>query len=134
MPIKIAIDLACGALNALGGWHILWMRRYMMPILMGASISFTTHIWWIGFTCLPAIGTLSLGYSKDGNAGRGLWLFIQAVSLSLGCLLLGHFYWFLFVPYIVGAGILGGIYKNWPQIVGDAITGTYLGAFIFFVR
>jgi len=80
---------------------------------------------------LPAIGTLCLGYFNGKNWGRALWLFVQAIALSTGLLIFHHLMWWIFIPYIIGAGILGGMYKNWPQVIGDAITGVYLSLFIW---
>lgn len=144
----------CGILDALGGFHWLFARRYILPFLMGLSASIiacltehSLHNFWIGFMCLPCMGTFSLGYPKGGlagNSGRGLWLFIQAVALSLGLAITQHLglpadwlhvnSWFIFTPYIILAGVLGGVYKNWLQTVGDFITGTYLGLLLIFIR
>ena len=136
MPIliKLAVSVACGVLDALGGHSFLWMRRYMIPIVLGVCFSIITHVWWVGLMVLPTIGTLSLGYGKAGNAGRGFWLFLQAFVIALGVTLTGHLSWFIFVPYVVIAGVLGGIYKNWQQILGDLVTGTWLGIVVLFVR
>lgn len=134
MILKILIDVLCGSLNALGGWHILWMRRYLMPVVLGAGVSVVTHIWWLGLMILPVMGTLCLGYFKDGNAGRALWLFIQAIVIGLGITMTGHLAWYFYLIYAIGAGVLGGLYKNWQQILGDSITGIYLGSIIFLVR
>lgn len=134
--IKLLTDLTCGVLNSLGGFCWLPARRFIMPFVIGVSFFLITHIWWTLFLPLPAMGTLCLGYSKDGNSGRGLWLFIQAGALSLGITLTGHIFysWICFIPYVVLAGVLGGIYKNWPQTIGDLITGCYLGSILFLVR
>jgi hypothetical protein len=131
--IKLIIDGVCGTLNALGGWHILFMRRYIMPCVIGVAVSYFSHTWWLGLCCLPAMGTLSLGYFGGKNSGRGLWLFLQAIALSSGCFFLHHLAWYAYVPYIIISGLLGGIYKNWMQIFGDLIAGIYLASFIFFI-
>lgn len=130
---KIIVILACGALNSWGGfsWHDA--RRFIMPVVLAVTASFLTHIWWSGFLVLPVIGTLCLGYFSDKNWGRGLWLFLQAVMIGLGLTITGHIYWFIYVPYVIGAGILGGIYKNWWQPLGDFITGCYLGLIVLFI-
>lgn len=81
------------------------------------------------------MGTLCLGYHNEGNAGRGLWVFIQAVALSAGLAVTGHLWaWYLIFPYVVVAGMLGGIYRNWPQLIGDAVTGCWFGAIVFIIR
>jgi hypothetical protein len=136
-------DLIGGILDALGGYHWLFARRYIMPFLFGVVASVSAVIyehnlssWWIGILVLPAMGTMTLGYPNGKNSGRGLWLFIQAVALSLGLTIFHHILWtwFVFIPYVVLAGVLGGIYKNWKQTVGDFVTGTYLGCILWFVR
>ncbi len=132
--IKIIADLGYGVLNALGGYHWIWARRFIMPFLIGLMVSLQTQIWWCGILVLPSMGTLCLGYFSGHNWGRALWLFVQSVSLSLGLLLFGHLYWYFFVPYIIGAGILGGLYKNWKQEIGDFITGCYLGIIILLIH
>lgn len=128
--ILIGVSLLCGALNALGGYHWLWMRRYLMPVVIGATVSLITQIWWLGVVCLPVIGTLCLGYFKWGNLGRALWIGLQCLVLGLGLCLTGHLSYLLFVPYVVGGCVLGGLYKNWYQPVGDFVTGFYMSLII----
>lgn len=132
--IEIISDILAGVLDALGGWHWLFARRFIMPFVLGVVISIVSHTWWLGLTVLPVMGTLTLGYFSGKNWGRGLWLFLQAVVIGLGCFLLHHLAWYFYIPYIVGAGVLGGIYKNWQQKIGDLITGGYLGLIVFLVR
>ena len=134
LPIKLLVDAICGALNALGGLHFLWMRRYMIPVIIGATAAIITHVWWVLFLPLPAIGTLSIGYSKDGNFGRALWIGLQCFVLGLGLLLVQHLQWYFYFPYIIGGCVFGGFYRNWPQILGDSITGCYMGIIILCVH
>lgn len=134
MILKTIVDIICGTLNSLGGYHWLYMRRFIMPVVIGLEIDILTHIWWLGIVVLLSMGTLCLGYFSGDNWGRALWLFVQAVAISIGLLLFGHLSFYLFVPYIIGAGILGGIYKNWFEPVGDFITGCYLGSIIFLIH
>ena len=136
---KIIVDLLCGVLNAIGGycWHNA--RRYIMPILLGGEAGLIIwekkkKDWWAGLLILPVIGTLCLGYFSGKNWGRGLWLFLQTLVIGLGLTITGHIFWFIYIPYIVLAGVLGGIYKNWNQILGDAIAGVYLGSILFFIH
>ena len=136
MPIvlKLVVDLCCGACDALGGWHILWMRRFLMPSIIGVAFAFATHTWWVVFLPLPAMGTLCIGYGKDGNFGRALWIGLQCVILGLGVTITGHLAWWLYAPYIVLGCVLGGLYRNWNQILGDIVTGCWLGIIVLFVR
>lgn len=130
-----------GILNALGGYHWLFERRYIMPVLFAliSSIIIGLHahtfkFWWVFFLPLPVIGTLTLPYINSKNSGRALWLFIQAIAMGLGLTLFHYISWFIFLGYIILAGILGGIYKNWKQVIGDFISGSYLGCLIFFIK
>jgi hypothetical protein len=102
-----------------------------MPVILGVISSISCHSWWVGVLCLPACGTLCLGYFSGENWGRALWLFVQAIALGLGLTLFHFLSWWLFIPYCVLSGVLGGIYKNWYQPVGDFITGFYLSLFIW---
>ena len=134
MILRLIIEIICGVLNALGGGGFLWMRRYLMPFVVGITFALITHVWWCLLLPLPTIGTLCLGYFSGNNWGRALWLFVQAVVLGLGITLTGHVLWYFYLPYILGAGILGGLYKNWKQMYGDFITGCWLGLIILFVK
>lgn len=136
---KIITILGSGALNAWGGYSWHNARRYLMPVLLGGEAGFIVwenkrKDWWAGLLVLPVIGTLCLGYFNGKNWGRALWLFLQAIIIGLGLTLTGHIQWFIYIPYIIGAGILGGIYRNWWQPLGDFISGCWLGLIILFVR
>ena len=141
VALKIIVDILCGVLNAIGGycWHNA--RRYIMPVLLGGEAGLIAweknkKDWWAGLLVLPVIGTLVLGYKNfgTGNFSRAMWLFLQAVVIGLGLTITGHVAWYFYLPYIVGAGVLGGIYKDWQQILGDFIAGIYLGIIIYFVK
>ena len=146
--VIMAFVMAMGGLcDAIGGWHILWFRRYLMPVLLGLGISTLTYVfhpvWYsflVGLAVLPMMGTLCLGYSKDGNFGRGIWMFIQAAVGGLFLVLMSLFFhvhvlvWYLYLIYVIVAGVFGGLYKNWQQFRGDFITGAFaLCSLIFWV-
>jgi hypothetical protein len=80
------------------------------------------------------MGPLTLKYFSGENWGRALWLFVQAIALSIGLLILHHIIWVEFLIYIIGAFGLGWIYKDWKQTIGDFVTGSYLGLLVFIVR
>lgn len=126
--------IACGLLNAWGGYSWHNARRFLMPCLLAVNASICSHTWWIGILLLPTMGTLCLGYFGSGNAGRACWIVLQAFMLSIGLFLTGHVAWYFFIPYVIGSGILGGLYKNWYQPLGDMITGSYLGLIILCIR
>lgn len=134
--LEIIADIVAGVLDSLGGFHWLFARRYIMPFILGVCISIISHTWWLGLTILPVMGTLCLGYKNfgTGNFSRAMWLFVQAVVIGLGVTITGHLHWYFYVPYIIGAGVLGGVYKNWKQQIGDLVTGCWLGIIVFFVR
>jgi hypothetical protein len=131
---KIIIDLICGALNAWGGYSWHNARRFIMPTMIGLAVAFITSVWWAMFLPLPAMGTLCLGYHSYGNFGRALWIGLQCFALGLGLLLTGHLHWYFYLPYIVGGCVLGGLYRNWQQIIGDICTGCYMGLIIFLIH
>ena len=132
--VNLISDLLCGALFSLGGYHWIWMRRFILPAVLGGTVGVITHNWYCVLLPLPAMGTLCLGYFSGNNWGRALWVYVQAISLSVGLMIFGHLAWWIYIPYVLGAGILGGFYKNWQQLIGDSIVGCYLASFIFFVR
>lgn len=139
--IEIFIVIGCGALNSWGGYSWHNARRFLMPILLAGEASFIAwqknqKNWWVGLMVLPVIGTLCLGYPSGKNWGRALWLFLQAVLIGLGLTITHHLLgtWFTFSMYAVLAGVLGGLYKNWWQPLGDFVAGCYLGSIMFFVH
>jgi hypothetical protein len=70
--IKLITILLAGALNSLGGFHWLFCRRFIMPFILGVSVSVICHTWWLGITVLPVMGTLCMGYFGTGNAGASV--------------------------------------------------------------
>lgn len=138
---QILVVIGCGALNSWGGYSWHNARRYLMPILLGGESGLLAwekkkQDWWVGLLILPVIGTLCLGYKNfgDGNFSRACWLFVQALVIGLGLTITGHLFWGVYLGYIVGAGILGGLYKDWWQPLGDFLAGCYLGLIILFMR
>lgn len=129
--INAVVNIACGALNAWGGYKFIEARRFIMPFVLAVYVSIKSHVWLLGFVVLPAMGTLTLGYFSDKNWGRALWVFVQALALTAGVTILGHLNWLIVIPYLIGAGVLGGVYKNWQQLIGDAAVGVYLSLFIW---
>ena len=129
--VKIVADILSGILNSLGGYHWLFCRRYIMPVILCISVSTITHIWWLGFTVLPVIGTLCLKYFSPQSWGRALWLCLQAIIIGLGLTILGHLAWYFYVPYILLTFGLGYVYKDWWQPLGDFVTGVWLGSILF---
>jgi hypothetical protein len=128
-----------GLLDALGGGGFLFCRRYIMPSLLAAGISTITYTfnpvwysWLVGLLVTPMMGTLSLGYANfgEGNFSRAVWLLVQAAIAGLFLVVISCFFhahllvWWLYILYVLLAGVWGGIYKNWQQFFGDWITGS----------
>ncbi len=134
--IKLVISLVCGALDALGGFCFLPARRFILPFVLAVSVSIFLHIWWIGALILPVIGTLCLGYKDFGSGkfSRGFWLFVQYVLVGLGLFLTHHLSWYVYIPYCVLGGILGGSLVDVFQPIGDMIEGIILGAILLFIH
>jgi len=131
---KLIIDAICGVLNAIGGYCWLAARRYIMPCMIAIGVSLQSGTWWLGFTVLPVMGTLCLGYFGKGFLGRGLWLFVQAVVIAAGSTITNHLMWYFALPYVIGAFLLGGLLYDIEQFVGDFIFGCWLSIIIFLLH
>ena len=131
---KLIIDGISGILNALGGYHWLFCRRFIMPCVIALGVSIGSGIWWLGFTVLPVMGTMCLAYFGGKFWGRGLWLALQATVIGAGSLVLGHLAWWFYVPYIGGALLLAGFLYDLEQLIGDFIYGFWLAVIIFLVH
>lgn len=123
---QLFIMIVCGALNALGGYHWLFCRRYIMPFVLAIGFFIVTQNVWVGLTVLPVIGTLCLGYFGNGFWGRGSWLALQAFVIGLGAFVTGHLVWFLYAPNVLLALLAGGFLYNISQIEGDVFFGLIL--------
>ncbi len=134
---KILICLSCGCLNAWGGYSFLVARRYIMVSVIAISVSFFSHIWWLGGLCLPDMGAETLAYRwfGQGNFGRAVWLMLQSMILSGGLVLTHHLGIIPYVIWAVGAAIICGILNNRiKQIPGDIIFGTWLSSIVFLIH
>ena len=135
--IILVVMFVGGLLDAIGGWHIIQMRRYAMPALLSIGIGTLNYIfnpvwvsWLICIAIWPMMGTLTLKYMSGDNFGRAEWLFLQAVTGGIFLTLISLFFhchilaWWLFIIYSIIAGIGGGTYKNVNQFKGDFWTGS----------
>lgn len=137
IEMKLATICICAVLFSLGGYCFLPARRFIMPFILAIAISVITGIWWSGLLVTPVIGTLCLGYKNfgSGNFARAIWLGLQALVIGLGLAITGHLFPILYIPYIVIAAILCGIFNNrLPQIFGDLVFGGWLGIIVLLVR
>jgi len=135
--IILVVMFVGGLLDAIGGWHIIQMRRYAMPALLSIGVGTLNYIfnpvwvsWLICIAIWPMMGTLTLKYMSGDNFGRAEWLFLQAVTGGIFLTLISLFFhchilaWWLFIIYSIIAGIGGGTYKNVNQFKGDFWTGS----------
>lgn len=135
--IKLAVLLICAVCKLIGElwWHN--SQRYIMPVVLGIGVSLVTGVWWLGFTVLPMIIGLVLGYKTYGKSNgfdRGAWLAVICVLAGLGCVILHHLAWYFYVPYFVLGGIWGGISRNWWNVIVAPITGLLIGSLILLVH
>lgn len=134
---KILICISCGCLNAWGGYSFLTARRYIMVSVMAISVSYFSHIWWLGLILLPDMGLETLGYKNfgKGNFARALWLMVQSAALGIGLVLTAHLNVIIYAIWCIGAAVICGILNNRiKQIPGDIIFGIWLGSIIFFIN
>lgn len=146
----IALQISAIALSSfcfwLGGYRILFFRRYMMPIILGVTISILTHVWWLGLAIMPVSVAFSCGYGDNsiirrifGNGwGRSVWGGLAAICLSLPLFLTHHLSIFgvqaindnytvdsivVLILYLSLNFTLENVLKNIPQYIGDPIIG-----------
>lgn len=134
---KIGLCIACGILNALGGYCFLASRRYIMVSVIAVSVSYFLHIWWAGLMLLPDMGAETLAYKwfGKGNFARSVWLMLQSVVLGIGLYLTHHIDLIPYIIWVIGAAVICGILNNrLKQIVGDIIFGVWLCGIIFLVH
>lgn len=136
IELKISCIILCGVLNSLGGYCALYCRRFIMPFVIALTVSILTHIFWLGLIVLPSILTLSFGYKRfgSGNFSRALWLVVQGFALGIGLTLTHHLSLFLFLPYILTLGVLGGTLVRVWQPLGDLIEGCFLGIIVCLIH
>lgn len=129
--LKLIIMTVCSALFFWGGFNFNKARRYIMPLILTASLFIFTNFNFYTFFSLVSIGFLTLGYGEKSPLrhvfgdgwGRGIWGLLVAVALSVGVFLSGHIYLYFFLPYLALNFILENALKKLPQIVGDPIIG-----------
>lgn len=135
--IKVFILIFCAVMKLIGElwWHN--SQRFIMPFVYSIAVSIVSGVWWLGFTTIPSIGPITLGYKDYGPSDgfdRGCWLFMIALCMSIGPALTGHLSWFALVPYCVLCGIWGGVARRWWNIIIAPISGALLGSIIFFIK
>lgn len=135
--IKLLIELLCIILKVIGEkwWHNA--QRFILPIIYSIGVSYFSHCWWLGFTTLPMIAAIDLGYKFYGNkdsVARALWLFVICVVAGLAPTILGHISWFIFIPYIIVSGFIGTLTRNLNNWIEAPICGLWIGFLIWFIH
>lgn len=142
IELKLLSIATCGGLYFIGGafWHNA--RRFILPVFMAVILCILLRSLWVGFTILPCIGILCCGYGMKSpfrktltDAGaRGMYLFLTCLTIGLAMLITGHLGWLLLFCYCVGAGILGGVFRNLPIYFGDHLFGAWIGTIVLIVK
>lgn len=139
--MNITFAIASGVLFSAGGYNFLFARRWMMPILLTLFAAYVTRDLW-SITMLSACGSLSLGYGEKAPLrhvfgdcwGRGIWGLLVAACLSTGLMIAGHLSVVNYIGYLVLGFFLEPIFKNLPQMYGDAIIGAGFGLIAFLMH
>ena len=134
--IKIAVELI-GAVCKLVGelwWHNA--QRFILPVLIGLAIYLDFHYKLCALTPLLSIGVIVLGYTKYGMTDfwdRFFWLMDGEALIWLGCLVLNHLAWFVYVPAVVICGLWGGLTRKGNNNWVAPISGLLWGITYFFI-
>lgn len=134
--LKLAACAICAGLKFVG--EIFWhdAQRFIMPVVIAIAVSILTIVWWLGLCVLPMIGPITLGYKDYGSSNgfaRGCWLFVICLVGGLGCVIFNHLSIFLYIPWVVLAGVWGATTRNLPNFFIAPITGLIISAFIWFI-
>lgn len=133
----VALTVLCALLKwvAERWWHNA--QRYIIPVLVGAVIFLDLHYKLCAVTPLLSIGVIVLGYKFYGKSDfwdRFFWLMDAEVFLWLGCLVLNHLAWQVYVPAVIICGIWGAFTRaqnnNWVA----PLSGLLWGVVYFFVH
>ncbi len=137
IEIKLAVLISCAICKVIGE---LWQhnfQRFLMPVIIALGVSLVSHVWWLGFTCLPMIGFLCMGYKDYGKSdgfARGAWLAVICASAGLGCVISGHLAIYMYLPYVALGGVWGGVTRSWWNVIIAPISGLIIGSLIFLIH
>jgi len=137
LVIKLAIESIAGTCKFIGElfWHDA--QRFILPIFYAIAVSIVSHTWWLGFTVLPMIGALCLGYKDFGKSdgfARGMWLFLIGLTAGLGPVLTHHLSWFVYVPFCIICGIWGATTRGLWNVIIAPISGALIVSMIWFIH
>lgn len=126
----IGITLICALLKWVGERFNHNAQRYVMPVIVGLAIYIDLHYKLCAVTPLLAIAVIVLGYKFYGKSDfwdRFLWLMDCEVFLWLGCAVLAHLDWRVYLVAIAVSGVWGAITRacnnNWVAPLSGAILG-----------
>lgn len=119
-------------LYMLGGYHWKWMRRFLLPAVLGAILLLTGAIWWevLIFAIAQAI-TFTLPYGER----TPYWLkALVGCSFALPSLILGLTIWQAAIPIIFITTFILSNYKKtakeFPWKICEGITGFLIGIIV----
>ena len=102
------IPVVSSLLFMLGGYRWKWMRRFLMPSLLGVACLINGVIWW---RAAILVATLMVGTSLPyGDSLQRLlkwdpliWLarFLVLSTYTVGCTVLGHSWWTILTPILM---------------------------------
>ena len=135
--ISLVIAFLCAALKWVSErfWHNA--QRFIIPVLIGSAIFLDFHYKLCAVTPLLAIGVIVLGYKVYGSSDfwdRWLWLMDAEVLLWLGCFVLGHLSWMVYVPAVIISGVWGAISRKWNNNWVAPLSGLIWGVVYSFLH
>jgi hypothetical protein len=106
--LMISSMVSGGLLGSLGGYKWKWLRRFVLPFILGIISIFAGFIWW---KCLILIIGLMVSFCLPYGSKTPLWLkCIVACTFTLPTLILGYSIWQIITPIVfIGMFLL----SNW---------------------
>ncbi len=134
--IKLTIEGIAAVCKLVGELWWNFAQRFILPFFYAIAVSIVSGVWWLGFSVLPMIGTIVLGYKFTSSDGfnRGLWLFLIVVMAGLGATLLHHESWFAYVPICILSGVWGATTRQLNNIIIAPISGMIIVSNIWFMH
>ena len=142
LAIQLACIAACGGCFSYGGYKDHNFRRFVMPLLLWATLAWLCHDWRLLMAVIPTAGALVMGYGEKSvfrhvfgdGWGRGVWGLLVAISLCVPLVLTHHLSIWLALPYLALSFILENALKRVNQIIGDLIIGAAFGSIVLLVH
>ena len=157
--IKVVILAVVAVLWYLGGQGPKWMRRVLVPIILGLACALLNRAWWLAIALAATYQVIRLGYgnwSEDdpkkstlalfiawlwgrdyqGALTRGLWGVTVAAVGALP-LLLGQFLaWPLYALYVAVVALVSYLISKLrlPVLLADLLVGASIASVIFLLH